>query len=269
MTRIGMLCVAAFAAATAAQDRPIDVLRGPDVDAPPTIVQRGMDGGLERVEGRPEIAAALALDLDEASRARVREVVAERSARMVTLLVDELDAVRAITDLIAAGESDAARLELAAIWDRFEAGRPHTPLLDELRAVLPGNRGVQLERVVSEYWQVLLAERLGPERAGDAELRERVRGQMAFELFQREIREAYDASLRRYRELLEGIYEAVEPTAEQRAEIRGIVLDHIERTRLRATPAERRGTMLEIYRALDGDQRERLYGMLLRQIVPD
>lgn len=268
----------------AAQDAPPDLLSGPAVDAQATIVRHGMDGRLIRVEGRPEVAAVQVLvpasGLPAEVSERLRAVVAARGEAMRMLLVDELDTVRTVTDLVTAGEADAARDEMRAMWERFEPGRSYAPLLDDLAGAIGAEHATDLRAMVSEYFDAMLRERMGDrlaDRMGDAEsptesddpvivaARERV----AFELFQAELRTAYDQTLRRYRNLLESIYTGVEPTEEQRAAIRDVVLNHIKDTRLQATPEQRREAMLAIYRELDEDRRERLYEVLLIQVVPN
>ena len=280
------------------------LLSGPAVDAAPTLVRYGLDGRLERVEGRPEIAAAeLLLDADEAAAlARVRAAAADRLDAIRMLLVDEVDAIRVISDLAAAGEAQAARDELHALWSRFEPDLPHAPLIEVLADVVGPARADALRSMVDEYLAAMIAERMGERlqrrlgvdqrmdessamadmtggmpgdrvdaqvvMASEDPVIAAVRDRLAFEMFQREVRYAYDQSLARYRELLDSIDAAVEPTAAQRAAIREIVLDHIRETRLEATPTQRRAAMLAIYRQLDDERRERLYELLLRQVVP-
>ena len=98
---------------------------------------------------------------------------------------------------------------------------------------------------------------------------ERVRERLKFQLYQEELRQAYDQSLRRYREVLDAIYEAVEATPEEREQIRTVVLDHIKQTRLRPTPDQRRDAMLQIYRQLDTPKQELLFQYVVRMTVPD
>lgn len=297
------LLVSALAASALAQDGPEPeaadgLLSGPTVEAKPSLLRYGLDGRLERIEGRPEIAAAeLLLGGDTQAvdaLARVRRIAAARLDAVRMLLVDELEAVRVITDLTVAGEDQAARDELRSLWERFEPGRPHAPMLDSLADVLGPTRAEALRTMVEEYWVALLAERL-QRRLGEggqdasAEMESGMLGQMvdteavmasddpvisaardrlAFQLFQREIRVAYDQSLARYRELLESIDTAIKPTEAQRAAIREVILEHIKATRLQATPAQRRAAMVAVYRELDQTRREKLYELLLRQVVP-
>jgi|GEM_PF-686366 len=273
------LGLCAVMAVALAQEAPPDLLAGPIVDAEATIVRHGMDGRLVSIDGRPEIAAVQMLlpasGLPPEVSERVRTVIAARGETMRLLLVDELDTVRTVTDLITAGESEAARDEMWAMWGRFEPDRSLAPLLDDLAVAIGSEHAPKLRSMVSEYFDALLRERLA-DRMDDEESSVEsddpvvvaARERLAFELFQAEIRTAYTQTLRRYHELLQSIYAAVEPTEEQRALIRDTVLGHIKRTQLQASPQQRRETMLTIYRQLDEDQREKLYEALLQQLVP-
>lgn len=266
-----LLALACSAGPVLAQDAPPNLLAGPKVDAPATIVRYGMDGRLQRVDGRPEVAAAQVLvaarGLPPEVGERVRAINAARGEAIRTLLVDELDTVREVTDLITAGDEAAAREAMRAMWERFEPGRPHAPLMDALAQAVGPEHAPRLAEMNEAYWQALVQERAGG--MGDAAAADAVRDRLAFELFQYELRAAYDLTLRRYRDLLESVNEGVQPTDEQRAAIREVVLEHIKRTRLAATPQQRRDTMVEIYRVLDESRREKLYAVLLRQVVPD
>ena len=321
-TMILALALLHFAAnALAQQDGPTDqpgLLAGPQVDTPPTLVRYGFNGRLERLETRPEVAAALLLagqrGIDPNTSAEVARVATQRDADLRELMVDRLDDIAAISDLVQAGEDEAARDHMRTLWRQFDRAMPHAPMLEDLGKALGPDLAPRLRRMVDDYWAALLAERMGdrlyrrlgidpPEPQGqmmqgnveeeptdqdtmaansgappidpdlvmqsDDPVITAALDRLAFQMFQNEIRRAYDLTLARYRELLESINQAIEPSETQRVAIRSIVLEHIKDTRLEATPAERRQTMLAIYRQLDESQRERLYDLLLRQVVPD
>jgi hypothetical protein len=296
------------------------LLSGPTVESPLTLVRYGLDGRLERLESRPELAAAEMLasrgGVDPSAAERVRAVARQRTDALRMLMVDELDAIATISELTVAGEEDAARDALRELWHRFDSEPRYAPMLEGLAQSLAETLGEadaqKLRSMVDAYWAALLAERMGErlqrrlggqvgdqmadqmEEQADSPMDDRMaagmpgarldpglvmgsddpviaatRDRIAFQMFQREVRYAYDQSLARYRELLESIDTSIEPTDAQRAAIRQIVLDHIKATRLEATPAQRREAMVAIYRELDDARRERLYALLLRQVVPD
>jgi hypothetical protein len=264
----------AMAAATLAQDAD-SPLRGPSVSAHAkrTLVHFNMSGEFERIAGRPEAAAVQLLNLDEPTAQRAAEVFAERDMAVAMLLVDEIDLVREVSDAIIAGESERARELQLELWSVFEPDTPSSPLLEPLAEVLSGDQLAEVAQLTGEYWEALIdwqtrnRKETEPDRV--AELRARVEHQLAFGLFQQEVRIGYEATLRRYRDAMEGIYTAVEPTDEQRERLREILVEHIRTTKLSATPTQRRASTRKMYDALDEERRGKFFDYLLGQIVPD
>jgi len=267
--------VAALTLSTVARGEPDDgLLRGPEV--PREVAERiggeDMNGRFVRVEGRPEFAAAAALALSPEVRERIRVIEAARSEAVTMLLVDELDLVRAMSDAIIAGDNERARTLMPELWERLEEGKPHAPCADAVEAALPASKRPAYRRVLEDYWRRWIERAAGAMDGADAMRAmdaDRVRDRLAMELFQEEVRAGYERSLRHYRQSMDAIYAAVDPTEEQRATIRTLVIEHIKRTRLEATSDERRAVMIEVYRMLDGERRERFVDYLLRVIVPD
>ncbi|HHN78094.1 MAG TPA: hypothetical protein ENK11_05390 [Phycisphaerales bacterium] len=272
ITPLIALCLFAAAPIGAEPERP-DPLRGPVVSAEATrsIVSKDMSGRFRPLETRPEVAAVQKLDLDEVTRERTREIIDQRALDVSMLLVDHIDTVKEITDRLPAGEDDAARELLYDIWESFEPDAPRAPLLGPLGGVLSPDQLAEVRRLVDDYWAAWIDWDLrgSEKRRKDPAARARVEKRLAFHLFEREVRRGYDASLGHYREAVEAIYNAVDPTDEQREAIREIIIDHIKSTRLHATPAQRRETNMKIYRMLDDERKERLFAYMIRVILPD
>ncbi len=268
---VSLLLCSLFALTTspaAAQD---DVLKGPDLDSKqrPSIVHQSMSGEFQQVDGRPEIAAFAAITDDPQLNERARQIALDRTIELSLLLVDEIDLMRESTDAMRDGNQKRAREIQAQFHEQFDQGK-HNPLTTQLKELLTDAQRVEYTRVLDEYWDAWIDWSL---RNRKAKITDRVRNQtrkrLSARLFQRELVEAYDISLKRYRDALEVIYSAVEPTDEQREAIRSIVIEHIKQTRLEATPQQRRDAMHEIYRLLDEDRKAKLYDYLLRIVVPD
>ena len=255
-----------------ARGQPAETLRGPDVpDArTTTLVQRSMTGRLERLRVRPEIAAIQALRLDPATADRAREIIDERTRNITMMLVDDIEIVGEITAKTGSGDEDGARALFNELWEQFDRGTPRAPLLDPLSEVLDADQQAVLRGLVDEYWDAWIDWELRNNKNREkAATKKRAEQRLAMRLFEREVREAYDASLKRYQQSLDGIYAAIDPTDEQRTQIREIIIDHIKATRLRATPAERRDVNMTIYRLLDDDRKERLFGYLSAIVFRD
>lgn len=252
-----------------------DSLRGPAVpeSIQKTLVHSSMIGDFQRLEGRPETAAVLLLDLDEATTRRITEVIDARDMAIAMLLIEQIDAVKEISDAIIAEETDRAGELQLKLWATFEPDAPRSPLLTPLAEVLDTDQLAEVQRLCDEYWQALIdwqtRNRKKTTHDRTKAIRDRVEKQLAFRLFQREIRIGYEATLRRYHDAMDAIYQAVEPTDAQREQMRAILIDHIRTTKLTATPAHRRAATRAMYDLLDEDRRGLLFDYLLIQVVPD
>jgi len=262
-----MLTALIVAACTVAAQPDADALRGPDVPEHKTIVRYGMNDDFRRVEGRPEAVALQLLDLDPETREHANTIVEQRAADVAVMLVDRIDTIREMTDESLAGNADRAAELMRELYIGFQPDQARDPLLAPLAGVLDDEQLAELERMLDEYWSAWVASEIGATATDE----QRAQGErrLAFQLFQEEVRRGYEVSLRRYKQAMDAVYEAVQPTDEQRAGIRGIIIEHIKTTRLKATPAQRRETMMQIYRLLDDERREKLFAYMTRVVIPD
>jgi hypothetical protein len=247
-------------------------LRGPSVpeSRTRTLVRKTMTGRMERLEVRPEVAALQELDLDAETAERARAVVSARTESITMLLVDELDRIKAMTDRRRDGKNDEAERMFREIWDAFEPGEPLSPLVDDLDEVLDDDRHELLASLVEEYWDARIDWELRNSPRKDEEAaRGRVAQRLAYQSFQREVQQAYENSLRRYQQAIDGIANAVDPTPEQRERIRDMIIEHIKTTRLHATPEQRRETQMRIYRMLDDERKEKLFAYMTEIVIRD
>lgn len=266
-----VLLLAPFAAA---QPEP-DPLRGPAVPdtARRTLIHRSMTGDFQRVEGRPEAAAVQLLDLDEETRERVTEVLDARDMAVAMLLVEEIDAVKVISDASLAEDRPRVNQLMHELWETFDPETSRSPLLAPLAEVLPPAQHAELTRIVDEYWDALVAWQTRDQPDDDPERiaaqREQTERRLAYELFAAEVGTGYNATLLRYRQAMDALYEAVQPTDEQREQMRTILVDHIRETQLQPTPEQRRATNRRIYDLLDEERRGLMFDYLLLRVVPD
>lgn len=262
--------------APAAGQEETDILRGPKVPEAShrTIVHEGMQSGFQRVEGRPEAAAVMLLDIKPERMREIEVVLREHDMQVAMLLVDRIDDVRVISDAVLSGDREQAQKLMKELWRVYDPQRRRSPLLTDLEPLLSHEEQAEVKRLVDEYWDAWIRSAM-PAAAGDMDngerekLHDRVEQKLAFQLFQEEVQRGYELTLRRYKQVLDGIYGAVEPTDTQREAIRSVVLKHIKETRLEPTQAQRREAYLAIYDLLDEGRREKLFDYLLRQILPE
>lgn len=237
-------------------------LRGPEVPdhAIRTLVRYTAQGRLVQIEGRPEEAALAFLELEPMVREQARNVVADRANRLAMHLAEQVDTLRESTDAQRAGDGPRARQLQQQLHDNFDDPKVRDPLMAPLREVLGPTDAAELQRLVDEYWDAWeTAETRNARRANRDDVRERLRR----ELFQRELGAAYQRSIRPFQEKLERIYEAVEPTEEQRQAIRMAVVEYIKESRLTPDETQRRVLTERIYNLLSEEQRLRLFETVL------
>lgn len=256
---VSVVAALSYASIVGAQEQD-PLLRGPDVERDGrTIVQFDFSGALRVLETRPEIAAAALLPLAPERREQIRTINERRETELGKLLVEHIDTVVEITDAIRAGDSRTAQQLVRFLHEQFNPQHDRDPLLTDYAAVLTDDELAEAQRMVDEYWEVWIDRSMQGAEEGGEDARRATRQRLAFELFQQELRAAYDWSLRPYREKLERIAEIVGPTAEQQTAIRKAVIDHIREAGLEPTDEQRRALARQVYDILDEQRRRELF----------
>lgn len=233
-----------------------------------SIVRHDARGEFRRVSGLPEESAVGLLGLDDQAREYCRGVFAERRLAMGVLLADHLDESFAYGDSIQKREREITSELTTFFRDRWELSRSpslawgRSDLVLTLAVVLSPEQYVELERMLNEYWQAWVAWELRTRRNPTEADCERTRLRLERTIFSEELRRAYDDQIRPYKEKLEKLREATDPTPEQWEEIRGAVAEFLRESRLRPRAEHRRELMGRMYRALDEDRRAKFFELV-------
>lgn len=250
-----------------------DLLRGPSVAesvAPATLVQRGFDGELVRLEERPEIAALRLLELDEPSRAAVDAIVLERSVRASELAGEHARLVLGIRSTLASQDRRAIARLMREVRSAFE------PLMeprfrDVLAEALPAEPRAEFVRMVDEYVEALAAEpmewaggMMGRRGRGmDGERSRRFGGmetrRVELQLTMAEVLLAYRATIEEAQAMGDAFYEAIDATPEQRSRIQSLFMARspLSGDEANATRESRRALIAEVYALLKPEQRRK------------
>jgi len=233
------------------------VLRGPKVEdqAARTLLRSDMQGRFLKVDGRPEEAAVAQIPMDPGRREQARALIADRASALMTYLVDNIDLIKETTDATKSGDTPAAQRIARDLYDRFDPAHSRDPLLAPLATVLMPEETAELKRLADEYWKGWID---AQQRSSPKATREAIQGRLQFELFQTELRTAYDYTLRPYQIKIDRICEVTDATPEQRAAIRDAVISYIKAARLRPSDEQRAEFAKAIYSALDEERRIRL-----------
>ncbi len=265
-SRITVLTLVAALAVLAVSTAPglaqSDLLKGPAIPTQTqnTIGSTDMNGYFTPVEGRPELAAFALVTNDPEKLAAARDLDHKRIFDLAAYLVDEIDTVREITDALDTGNETQAQLLLAQLRLRYDPSLSRDPLLPELEKMLDADQRAELTRILDDYWLRWAQSQANTMRMEpDSSAYKKTEHQLNNQLFQQDIRQAYDASLKRYRDTIDAIATAIQPTEDQQAQIRELIINHIKETKLKATNAQRQALMLDIYHLLDEDRQEQLF----------
>ena len=136
-------------------------LGGPKVDEATrdlTLVKRDALGRLERLERRPEHAAAELLALTPAEYAPVEKLLVERAAEVSALLKEHY---ALFEKLQGSRQGGASRQELAPLMREFRPiAQPliSTPLAEQISVLLPERKRTQFAALVKDYNEAFFAE---------------------------------------------------------------------------------------------------------------
>lgn len=244
------------------------LLRGPTVPdhVVRTLVNIDMGGKFTPLQGRPAEAALGLMLIEPDRRESAREVAEARRVSIGMLLVDKIDLVKEASDAIKAGENAKAQEVYRRLYKQFDPDHVRDPLLAPLEEILTPTQHEEVQRLVNEYWDASINWALRNAKDKSEAARKKAQRRLSFQLFRREIGEAYNWTLRPIQQRLESIYQATEPTEEQRSAIRNVMIDYIRESRLRPTPEQRQTAATRIYDLLDEEQRLKLFEQALWQL---
>lgn len=245
-------------------ERPADapkLLEGPVVpeSVAHTLIRFDVQGRFQRAEGRPEEAAITLLNLDSETRDAARLAAAGRREALRGFLIDNLDLIIASTDAQDAGDRERVQGYLRQMRDMFDPNRERSPALDAICSVLNEEQAADLRRLVDDYWNALAEWELRNSRDKSEAARQRVFDRVGFDMFQQELRQAYERTLRPLRNKFDAIVQAVEATDDQKQAIRVILHEYIRAGRLDPTPGLQQDAARRIYQVLDEERRQKLF----------
>jgi hypothetical protein len=254
MMRMILGVIACTAGAAAAQSP----LAGPKVveagAATPTLVQRGYDGGVTRLDVSPEEAALALLNLDDGAKESTQRVLGERAAILDKIVLDNLDL---LIELHTAGEAgDKATVVRIGLdlMRKSEPLRARGLLRDELAKAMPAGRRDEFLRLVNEYWRAIgdEAKAKGKGRLGGVvEERGRLLGEAVKQSFERQVD-------RKGEEDFERLLARLELRPEQETRVRHMAEDFVVGAKFRPTRAQEAAFLVRVMAVLDQGQRRRL-----------
>jgi len=233
-----------------------------------TLVQRDFDGKLKRIDD-PVAAALDAVELSKEGRAAADEVVRKRGAVLDELVKDNLKEIVELAGARQAGEAARARELMRDLLRTAGPIMKKGTLVEQVSAALPTQAGEELNRLVEEYVQAAVEDRMengGPEgaaRAGggkpgkmQASIAERLTG------FGAEIKRSYERVFTSRARDFEKLLKDLNLAPEVESKVQQVFTDLFQKTYGKPTPAQGSKAFMQAWVLLDGEQRTRLRELL-------
>ncbi len=267
LTLMALGLMTAAAGAQPAEAPPADepVLGGPQVEEEAerrTLVRRGYDGALERLEAPAEVAALDLFDLDEEIWNEIDGVLTARAAVIDGVVVRNVRTLVELQAAKAAGDMAAQREYLASLVEQMAPLRRGGRLVDQLARVLPEDVRGEYRKIVRERQMARFEEiRAELRSAGLEDVDAAAFKRLVAEAIGLEIKRSYDRIVAAGTAQLEDTIAALELDPQTEGEVRRLVTEFGQETALNPTAEQRRELFAEIYRVLPPDARRRLVEM--------
>jgi hypothetical protein len=191
-----------------------------------------------------------------------------RMASLQEFLLDNLPALLENAEAQDAGNGKRVQEISRQLFDKFDPQHTRDPLMPALEKMLNPESQAELHRLVDEYWKAQVEWEMRGLKDKDRtdEARRRTQDRLVFGLFQQDLRQAYERTLRPYRVKMQALNDIARLTPEQKDSIRTIFLDFVQQTRLHPTPEQNHEVADKIYQTLDDDRRQKVFESLLMRL---
>jgi hypothetical protein len=228
----------------------------PDRTGKPTIVERGMDGKVTKIDEWPALAAVRKLKLDEKTKAAVAKLELEQAAAMDKMLSENLLEVAAVANFFQSGD---AKEGLAGI-KKLKEGNPvleeRSLLAQRISKLLPKEQGEELGQMVQEYWNALIQEadeaaKTRGEKSGAA----KVAGAEALRLLGQDIKASYERVIGQQVKDFDALIKTLGLSGEQESRVRKIVDDAFAKAKGNTAKMSKSDVFWKVWKELNAEQR--------------
>ncbi len=266
-------------------DEPESPLAGPKVtehtglDATHTLIQREFDGRIKRLDVDPALAAIERMELDDATREQIDQIVAERNAIIDRLVQENIGELAGLANASQGGDKARAMQGLRSMLELAKPFRDRGRLIEEIAPILPETERAEARRLVNEYWRAIVRERMEigpPDEPGKKINFMQASATEMLLAFGQEGKNAFERTIGQQGKQFESLLKKLNLSAEQESKVRALVQDNVSqrlkpsadgKTSGYAEPTgidklRNAGRIMEIYGMLDADQRR----ILLREM---
>lgn len=263
MSTLAAVGVAALFAVTQVASQPEQpVLSGPKVQASEqaaTLVERDFHGRVRRLDVSPEEAAIDLLGLDPETLERVERALSERWAIIDRVVRENVEVLVELVSAQAAGETRAVLGYVRHLLGEMSDLRARGRLEDELAPLLEPSQRERFRALVREYRRALVEDTIAEASAKGERLGRFQAGvRLSLEEIGLEIRRSYERLVEPAQAELERLLMKLDLSPEQEGEIRRLIEDFAQETKLNPTEKQRRQLFWQLASKLNAKQFRRL-----------
>lgn len=257
--------------ASAQQDRspPEAPLAGPQVGvhvqtgkSSLTLVRREFDGRLMRIESEPVAAAIAIMELSPADRQRADKVLLDRAVAIDRLLQDNMRLVLELQNAFQPGDDGDGQRALASLYEQAKPIFLKGQLVDLVAAQLPADQARELKRIVDDYRQAGIQDRMTR-----GEQKDRFGAFLAenFTNFQKELeasgKRVFEGGDKDFAELSKKL----DLTTEQEAKIQNMYLDMVAKSKGKPSKNDGLKVILQAMQLLSPEQKQKLREIIAQE----
>ena len=250
--------------ATAQQDRsqPENALAGPRVGihvqtgkSTLTLIRREFDGRLMRIESEPVSAAIAIMELSFEDRKKAEKVLLDRAVAVDRLLQDNMRLVLELQNAFQPGDDGDGQRALASLYEQAKPIFLKGQLVDLVAAELSADQARELKRIVEEYRQAGIQDRITR-----GEQKDRFGAFLAenFTNFQKELeasgKRVFEGGDKEFAELSKKL----DLTSEQEAKIQNMYLDMVAKSKGKPSKNDGLKVILQAMQLLNPEQKQKL-----------
>ncbi|HZW05712.1 MAG TPA: hypothetical protein VFF65_01205 [Phycisphaerales bacterium] len=261
---IGAIATAAAAQTTPppakpASPSPLQGPKVPDRTGKPTLVSRGADGKVARLDEWPALAAVRKLTLDAKTREAVGKLEREQAAAMDKFLGENLVEVAAVANSFQSGNTKEGLAGIRKLRQDHAVFNDRELLMQKIGALLPKEQENELRLMVQEYWNALVQEETDAAKArGERASMGKVAGAEALRLLGQDIKASYDRVIGQKVKDFDALIKALGLSGEQESRVRRIADDAFAKAKGDERKINKADLFWKIWKELDAKQRDLL-----------
>lgn len=257
------------AASKPAEQSPMAGPKVGDRAGKPSVVERGIDGKVTRLDQWPALVAVKKLNLDEKSKAAVAKLEAEQAAAMDKMMSENLLEIAAIAGNFQSGDVMEGLAALKKLRQDHPVLQDREMLTQRISALLTKEQGAELSRMVQDYWQALIQEASDAastrgEKGGAA----RVAGAEALRLLGQDVKASYERVIGQQVKDFDALIKTLGLSGEQESRVRRIVDDAFAKARGNSSKMNKSDVFWKVWKELDTNQRSLLVERFKEQAKP-